>query len=220
MFSHAAHTHARSHVVATYYTTILLNRAGLRSVAASRDACKGATIDWYSFRGRLYPRTFSRSFVTRRNRGGHRNVPSIRPTSDALHAPLSLPSFSILRAHVRLANTSAVFPFYTRWKNARAFSLFFSLSIFLSVPTVRVYRKQTRLFSNLPNLNSSSIGSGFFFFFFFFQMTRSSSSVRDLKCVSRGIFFSRFRKWRSLLGRERGGWLFVLKTTRGRWERE
>lgn len=128
MFSHAAHTHARSHVVATYYTTILLKRAGLRSVAASRDACKGATIDWYSFRGRLYPRTFSRSFVTRRNRGGHRNVPSIRPTSDALHAPLSLPSFSILRAHVRLANTSAVFPFYTRWKNARAFSLFLSLS--------------------------------------------------------------------------------------------
>lgn len=110
----------------------------------------------------------------------------------------------------------------THDERTRALSLSFSLSIFLSVPTVRVYRKQTRLFSNLPNLNSSSIGSDccFFFFFFFFQMTRSSSSVRDLKCVSRGIFFSRFRKWRSLLGRERGGWLFVLKTTRGRWERE
>lgn len=148
MFSHAAHTHARSHVVATYYTTILLNRAGLRSVAASRDACKGATIDWYSFRGRLYPRTFSRSFVTRRNRGGHRNVPSIRPTSDALHAPLSLPSFSILRAHVRLANTSAVFPFYTRWKNARAFSLFLSLYLSLRSNSPSLQETDTSLFQS------------------------------------------------------------------------
>lgn len=130
-----ARTHALGHVVATYYNDSL--KPGRFTFRGSRDARKGATIDWYSFRGRLYPRTFSRSFVT--HRGGHRNVPSIRPTSDALHAPLSLPSFAILRAHVRLGTNTSVFPFHARWKNALYLSSF--------QPTESVYRKQTRLFS-------------------------------------------------------------------------
>lgn len=210
------HRHTRTHARTWPCGRNLLHNDSLKLgpvyvpfVAGSLDACKGATIDWYSFRGRLYPRTFSRSFVTgagiemcrlfgrRVMHSTHSPLPPLFLHSSRPRAP---------RKHFRRLFLS------TRAMKERAFSL--SLPLYLSLCSNRGYRKQTRLFSNVPNLNSSPRS----------DLVASSSSssrwrvlpsVRDLKCVfSRCVSFSRFRKW--LLGEEERGWVFVLKSTRSR----
>lgn len=113
------------------------------------------------------------------NRGGHRNVPSIRPTSDALHA---LPSPSPLSPFFAPTCTSQTlppsFPFYARDERTSFLSLSPSLSF--SLFQQRLQETDTSLFQCSKSEFLSSIGSGcfFFFFFFFFQMTRSSFCER------------------------------------------
>lgn len=129
------HTHTRTHARTWPCGRNLLHNDSLKLgpvyvpfVAGSRDACKGATIDWYSFRGRLYPRTFSRSFVTgagiemcrlfgrRVMHSTHSPLPPLFLHSSRPRAP---------RKHFRRLFLS------TRAMKERALSLF----IFLSVPT-------------------------------------------------------------------------------------
>lgn len=110
------------------------------------------------------------------NRGGHRNVPSIRSTSDALHAlpspsPLS-PFFAPTCASQTLPPS---FPFYARDERTSFLSLSPSLSF--SLFQQRLQETDTSLFQCSKPEFLSSIGSGCFFFFFF-QMTRSSFCER------------------------------------------
>lgn len=112
------------------------------------------------------------------NRGGHRNVPSIRSTSDALHAlpspsPLS-PFFAPTCASQTLPPS---FPFYARDERTSFLSLSLSLSLSFSLFQQRLQETDTSLFQCSKSEFLSSIGSGCFFFFFF-QMTRSSFCER------------------------------------------